>query len=63
MEKRAFLSGMFDADSMDVMKRVRLSCDPKEVANRGKMFPDGESDAMSLYGLHPLEKKGIASRM
>ncbi len=63
MEKRAFLSGMFDSDSMDVMKRVRMSCDPKEVANRGKMFPDGESDSMSLYGLHPLEKKGIASRM
>ncbi len=63
MEKRAFLSGMFPEDSMNMLVRVRMACDPSEIANRGKMFPDGEADSMSLYGLHELEKKGIASRM
>ncbi len=48
---------------MNMLVRVRMACDPSEIANRGKMFPDGEADSMSLYGLHELEKKGIASRM
>lgn len=63
MEKRAFLQGMFDEDSLDMMRDIRTNCDPKEIANRGKMFPSGEADSLSLYGLHPLEKQGIASRM
>lgn len=63
MEKRQFLSGMFDKESMDTMKQIRIACDPLEIANRGKMFPTGEPDTLSLYGLHPLEKQGIASRM
>jgi glycolate oxidase len=63
MEKRAFLPQMFNGPSMDMMQRIRKACDPKEVANRGKMFPVGEAPSMSLYGLHPLEKHGIASRM
>jgi glycolate oxidase len=63
MEKRAFLPQMFNGPSMDMMQRIRKACDPKEVANRGKMFPTGEAPSMSLYGLHPLEKQGIASRM
>lgn len=63
MEKRAFLSGMFSEDSMNMLKRIRAACDPLEVANRGKMFPCGEADSLSLYGLHPLERQGVASRM
>ncbi|MFM8172701.1 MAG: FAD-binding oxidoreductase [Pirellulaceae bacterium] len=63
MEKRAFLPQMFNGPSMDMMQRIRNACDPKEVANLGKMFPVGDAPSMSLYGLHPLEKQGIASRM
>ena len=63
MEKRQFLGGMFSADSIEAMKRLRLACDPREVANRGKMFPSAEAPSLSLYGAHPLEKAGIASRM
>lgn len=63
MEKRQFLPGMFDSASLDCMKRVRLSCDPKEIANRGKVFPNSEAPSLSLYGMHPLEKAGVASRM
>ncbi|MCA9157576.1 MAG: FAD-binding protein [Planctomycetales bacterium] len=63
MEKRQFLSGMFSEDSIDCMRRIRLACDPNEVANRGKMFPDAEAPALSMYGLHPLEKQGVISRM
>ncbi len=63
MEKRQFLSGMFSEDSIQCMKRIRLACDPHEVANRGKMFPDAQAPALSMYGLHPLEKQGVISRM
>jgi glycolate oxidase len=45
------------------MQRLRRACDPLEIANRGKMFPSAEAPALSLYGAHPLETAGIASRM
>lgn len=63
MEKRQFLPSMFSPDSLDCMKRLRIACDPLEIANRGKMFPDAEAPALTFQGLHPLEKSGIASRM
>ena len=63
MEKRQFLPDMFSAHSLDCMKRIRRVCDPHEIANRGKVFPDAEAPALGLVGLHPLEKQGIASRM
>lgn len=62
MEKRAFLADMYSQDDIDLMRRVRRGFDPKEIANRGKMFPSGEAPALSMYGLHPLEKAGIISR-
>ncbi len=63
MEKRQFLAGMFDAASIEAMRRLRAVCDPKEISNRGKMFPSSEASSLSMYGAHPLEKAGIASRM
>ncbi len=63
MEKRQFLPGMFSDKSIDLMKRLRAACDPAEIANRGKIFPDSEAPALSMYGLHPLEKDGTISRM
>lgn len=63
MEKRQFLPGMFSETSIEAMKRIRGSCDPKEIANRGKMFPQSEAPTLGMYGLHPLEKAGVASRM
>ena len=63
MEKRQFLSGMFSAESIECMRRIRNAFDPHEVANRGKMFPDSEAPSLSMYGLHPLEKAGVAQRM
>jgi glycolate oxidase len=62
MEKRQFLSGMFSEDSLNCMRRLRLACDPHEVANRGKMFPAAEAPALGMIGLHPLEQAGIISR-
>jgi glycolate oxidase len=63
MEKRQFLPAMFSEESLECMKRIRKACDPHEISNRGKMFPDAEAPALSMYGLHPLEKEGVASRM
>ncbi|HEY8394527.1 MAG TPA: FAD-linked oxidase C-terminal domain-containing protein [Thermaerobacter sp.] len=40
LEKRRFLAQMFDPDSLNVMRELRRAFDPRELANRGKMFPD-----------------------
>jgi glycolate oxidase len=38
MEKREHLPKMFDVDTMNTMKSLRDSIDPKLIANRGKVF-------------------------
>jgi glycolate oxidase len=38
IEKRAFLSLMFSADDLELMRRVRHAVDPDMLANRGKML-------------------------
>ena len=62
MEKRSFLPRMYGETEMDAMWRLRCAMDPKQIANRGKMFPTGEPAAMRFSGLHPLEREGIISR-
>lgn len=63
MEKRNFLEEMFGAADVAFMRRLRRQFDPREIANRDKMFPQGEAPALRVVGLHPLEKQGIAFRM
>jgi glycolate oxidase len=63
LEKRDFLTRMFAAEDVDCMRRVKLTVDPDEIANRGKMFPGGESVAHGAHGLHPLERQGVISRV
>ena len=62
MEKREYMPDMFTELELDIMKQIRLAIDPKEIANRGKMFPSGEAPALKQHGMHPLEKEGIISR-
>jgi glycolate oxidase len=62
MEKREYLPEMFNETDIDVMKSIRRSIDPKEIANPGKMFPGAEAPALSMSGPHPLEKAGVISR-
>lgn len=62
MEKRDYMPQMFGEVDLDTMANIRLQIDPKEIANRGKMFPGGEAPALKQHGMHPLEKKGIISR-
>ncbi|WP_145178148.1 FAD-binding oxidoreductase [Rubripirellula lacrimiformis] len=62
MEKRDFLPQMFDEPTVDMFDRLRRAFDPKLVANPGKMFPGTEAPALSLTGLHPLEKAGVIHR-
>jgi glycolate oxidase len=62
VEKRAYLPEMFNEDDIDAMQRLRLAMDPKEIANRGKMFPDGTTPSLRTTGPHPLERLGIISR-
>lgn len=38
VEKLQYLPEMYDADSIDIMRRIRLAVDPLELANRGKML-------------------------
>jgi glycolate oxidase len=62
MEKRAYLPRMYSEIDIDVMHQLRLGIDPYELANRGKMFPSGDSPALKFHGQHPLERDGIISR-
>jgi glycolate oxidase len=62
VEKRDYLGCMFDAPSIELMKRIRDAFDPLHISNPGKMFPSSEPPALSNIGLHPLEKAGLISR-
>ncbi len=39
VEKKAYMSKMFNEDDLNVMIDIRRQIDPKEIANRGKMLP------------------------
>ena len=62
MEKRDYMPVMFSEQELDIMQALRQAIDPKEIANRGKMFPDGEAPALKRQGMHPLERQGVISR-
>ncbi|MDQ1301140.1 MAG: glycolate oxidase [Chloroflexota bacterium] len=62
VEKRAYLPVMYGENDIEAMHRLRRACDPKEIANRGKMFPGSEAPALRQAGLHPLEAAGVISR-
>ena len=62
LEKRAFLGEMYASEDVAFMERLRAAIDPHRVANRGKMLGDEPAGARG-YGLHPLEKAGVISRV
>ena len=62
MEKRDYLPAMFSEEEIDIMQALRLAIDPREIANRGKMFPGGDAPALAQQGMHPLERAGVISR-
>ncbi|MCL5275516.1 MAG: FAD-binding protein [Chloroflexi bacterium] len=62
MEKRDYLPRMYGETDMDVMWKLRCAIDPRQIANRGKMFPAGEPTALGFTGMHPLERAGVISR-
>ncbi len=62
MEKREYMPAMFSELELDIMQALRRAIDPKEIANRGKMFPGGEAPALKQHGMHPLERQGVISR-
>jgi glycolate oxidase len=62
MEKRQFMPAMFTPADLEMMADLRRQMDPAEIANRGKMFPDG-APAHSARGPHPLEQQGVIARL
>lgn len=62
MEKRDYLLKMFSRADVDLMWNLRSAIDPQQIANRGKMFPNGGSCAPTCSGAHPSERAGIISR-
>ena len=64
VEKRDYMPDMFTTNELDCMKRVRAAFDPLEIANPGKMFPEGAPAVMTTAqrGLHPLETAGVITR-
>jgi glycolate oxidase len=53
---------MYSADDVAFMQRLRAAIDPQQLANRGKML-GVTAEAQRGYGLHPLEKAGVISRV
>ncbi|MXX52377.1 MAG: FAD-binding oxidoreductase, partial [Chloroflexi bacterium] len=62
VEKRDYMPAMFSEAELDIMLALRQAIDPREIANRGKMFPSGEAPALKMQGMHPLERQGLISR-
>jgi glycolate oxidase len=64
VEKRDYMPEMFTTNELDCMKRLRAAFDPLEIANPGKMFPEGAPAVMTMAqrGLHPLEAAGVITR-
>ena len=64
VEKRDYMPEMFTTKELDCMKRLRAAFDPLEIANPGKMFPEGAPAVMTTAqrGLHPLEAAGVITR-
>jgi glycolate oxidase len=62
VEKRQYMAALFAETDLAVMAELRRALDPGELANRGKMFPDGEAPALRAQGPHPLERLGLLSR-
>jgi glycolate oxidase len=62
LEKRQYLEEMYAPADLDCMRRLRAEMDPRELANRGKMFAGGPAPALVMHGLHPLERAGVISR-
>lgn len=63
LEKKAFFGEMYGEADTEFMHRLRAAVDPKAVANRGKKLPSAEAPALTSSGAHPLEQRGIVSRM
>ncbi len=62
LEKTAYLGEMYEPRDTKCMYAIRNAIDVKNIANRGKMLPDGEAPALTSHGAHPLEQQGIISR-
>ncbi len=62
MEKRRYMSVMFNDVDLQAMADLRQALDPAGLANRGKMFPVDGAPALAHRGPHPLETAGIISR-
>lgn len=68
MEKRQYMTTMFNADDMAAMTAIRRAVDPDELANRGKMFPaddqvEADGAGVASHHPHPLEREGVISRV
>ncbi|MEX1184362.1 MAG: FAD-linked oxidase C-terminal domain-containing protein [Gemmatimonadota bacterium] len=47
MEKRDYLPLMFSADELGAFHRIHEALDPKQIANRGKMFPASDDHGLA----------------
>jgi glycolate oxidase len=62
MEKRQFMPQLFSESDLDFQWQLRCVVDDLQIANRGKVFPSGETPTLTHAGPHPLEKAGVISR-
>jgi glycolate oxidase len=64
LDKKRYMTMMFDEPDLDAFQRLRCAFDPHGLANPGKVMPTPRlcGEVPGPYRRHPLEQAGIAER-
>ncbi len=65
LDKRDYMPAMFNADDLEMMRRVRTAVDPAGLCNPGKVLPTPRlcGERPGPYRPHPLESAGVIERL
>ena len=65
LDKRDYMPAMFNADDLEMMRRVRAAIDPAGLCNPGKVLPTPRlcGERPGPYRPHPIEDAGLAERL
>jgi glycolate oxidase len=65
VDKKAYMTSMFDEPDLDAFQRLRCAFDPYGLANPGKVMPTPRlcGEVPGPYRQHPVERAGVAERL
>jgi glycolate oxidase len=65
VDKKGYMSMMFDESDLDAFQRLRCAFDPARLANPGKVMPTPRlcGEVPGPYRQHPLERDGVIERI